>query len=244
MKRLSRIYYVALKDIRAYYLKPPLISWGFIFPGAIILAFYLRNPSDFGKVIPGLVGITLLFGATSMEAIAITFEKRVGALERLLMAPMTAGDIVLAKLLSGLTFGTMTGALVILAAVWVLGPAKVNPPFLLLFLLLSAAAFSALGELVSVLVREVFEAMTLANFFRFPMIFISGVFTPLPDMPPVLRGIALLSPLTYCVDAFRHLLGVGGELSLSTDLVALAGFAATFLLTAVLAFRRMVEQEY
>ena len=50
---------------------------------------------------------------------------------------------------------------------------------LILVLLLSSAAFSALGAFVSVAVREVFEAQTLANFVRFPMMFLGGVFVPL-----------------------------------------------------------------
>jgi len=44
-----------------------------------------------------------------------------------------------------------------------------------------------LGLAAAVMVREVFEAMTLMNFFRFPILFISGVFMPLAQLPPGLN---------------------------------------------------------
>ena len=103
-EQLRRAWYICRKDLRAYYLKPPLISWGLMFPAAMVLAFYLRNPSDIGQVIPGLIGITLLFGATSMEAVVIAFEKRTGALERLAMAPVAPATILLGKAASGTVF--------------------------------------------------------------------------------------------------------------------------------------------
>jgi len=75
-KEIKKIYYIARKDLKAYYLKPPLISWGLMLPVVFILAFYFRNPQGIEEVIPGLVGLTILFSATSMAAIVITFEKR------------------------------------------------------------------------------------------------------------------------------------------------------------------------
>ena len=76
---LKQAYYIARKDLKSYYLKPPLISWGLLMPVVFILAFYLRNPQGISDVTPGLIGLTLLFSSTSMAAIVITFEKRIDA---------------------------------------------------------------------------------------------------------------------------------------------------------------------
>jgi len=226
--QLLRAGYIALKDLRAYYLKPPLISWGILFPCAMILAFYLRSPIDIRQVIPGLVGLTLLFGATSMEAIVVAFEKRIGALERLAMAPVSPKAIVLGKAASGVAFALLTG-LIVTGVSTVALDLPISEPFLLLpTFLLAATSFSLLGTFVSVAVREVFEAMTLANYFRFPMIFLCGVFLPLPAMPPLLRIAAYALPLTYAVDALRShfLAGEGAILPLSVNWAALLCFAA------------------
>lgn len=45
----------------AYYLKPPLISWGLMLPIVFVLAFFFRNPMGIKEVVPGLIGLTLLF---------------------------------------------------------------------------------------------------------------------------------------------------------------------------------------
>ena len=107
--QLARAWHITAKDIRTYYLKPPLISWGMLLPVVLILAFYLRDPGDIRESVPGLVGMTVLFGATSVEAVAIAFEKRIGAMERLLMAPITPYALVIGKTASGTIFGLGTG---------------------------------------------------------------------------------------------------------------------------------------
>ena len=70
-------------------------------------------------------------------------------------------------------------------------------------LILTLLTLSALGALVAVSVTEVFEAQTLSNFFRFPMVFLCGVFLPVGNMPLLLQVVAYLLPLTYSVNALK-----------------------------------------
>ena len=234
LAQLQRAWHITVKDMRTYYLKPPLISWGMLFPVVMILAFYMRDPSDIRAVAPGLIGMTILFGATSMEAVVIAFEKRIGALERLLLAPVSPAALVIGKGASGALFGTATGCLV-----WSMSSLFWHLPLaaggVIVTVLLGSVTFSLLGVLISLLVREVFDAMTLSNFFRFPMVFLCGVFTPLAAMPPALRVVASLLPLTYTVDALRHLLlnGAGTHFSLAFDLGVSALFAAVLYVAAL-----------
>jgi len=86
-------------------------------------------------------------------------------------------------------------------------------------------AFSALGAFVSVAVREVFEAQTLANFIRFPMIFLCGVFVPLPGLPRALRVVARALPLTYAVEALDQWLHNPHLELVALDWVALVAFS-------------------
>lgn len=230
---LRGIFYIALKDLRAYYLKPPNISWGMLFPFALILAFAIRQPGEMSDLVPGLLGMTVLFSTTSMEAIVITFERRIGALERLMLAPVSLPALLLGKVLGGMVFGLVTTVAVLVVAVAVLGLWGINWPLLILALVLSAAAFSALGALISVAVREVFEAQTLANFFRFPMIFLCGVFVPLAAMPPALRLLARFLPLTYAVEALRGAIAGATLWTAGADLLALGGFAIILFALAV-----------
>jgi len=67
----------------------------------------------------------------------------------------------------------------------------------------------------------VFEAQTLSNYFRFPMIFLCGIFIPLEKMPNVLRYLARALPLTYSVDGFRVLMGAGGSILFEVAVLSL-----------------------
>ncbi len=238
---LRGMFYIGLKDLRAYYFKPPNISWGILFPFAFILAFAIRNPSDLRALVPGLLALTLLFGTSSMEAIVIVFERRIGALERLLLAPIRLPALLAGKLLGGMVFGLTVTLVVLIIALIVFGAMSVNWLMLALAILLSAAAFSALGAFVSVAVTEVFEAQTLANFIRFPMMFLGGVFVPVDSMPLVLQVVARLLPLTYAVEALRTALLGGGVTDAALDLLALAGFAIVLFGLAVRVMMRWVE---
>lgn len=235
------MFYIALKDLRAYYFKPPNISWGILFPFAFVLAFAIRDPGNIRALVPGLLALTVLFGTSSMEAIVIVFEKRIGSLERLLLAPIRLPALLAGKLLGGMVFG-LTVVLVVLAiALGVFGTSGVSWLLLILALLLSAAAFSSLGALVSVAVKEVFEAQTLANFFRFPMMFLGGVFVPVDSLPVGLQIVARALPLTYAVEALRTALSGGSLRRAALDLAVLAAFAAALFALAVYILARRTE---
>jgi ABC-2 type transport system permease protein len=238
---LRGVFYITLKDLRTYYLKPPNISWGILFPFAFVLAFAMRNPGDVRSLVPGLVALTILFGTTSMEAIVIVFERRIGSLERLLLAPVRLPALLAGKLLGGMVFGLTVALVVLVVALAVYGASSVNWFLLVLALLLSAAAFSALGALVSVAVKEVFEAQTLANFIRFPMMFLGGVFVPVEELPVSLQVVARALPLTYAVEALRAALAGGPFVHAALDLAVLAAFAAVLFVLAVRVLARRLE---
>jgi len=238
---LRCMFYIAIKDLRAYYFKPPNISWGILFPFAFVLAFALRNPGDTRDLVPGLLGLTLLFGTSSMEAIVIVFERRNGSLERLMLAPVSLAALLGGKMLGGMAFGLTVTGVVLTVALAVFGAGSVNWLLLALALLLSSAAFAALGAFVSVAVREIFEAQTLANFIRFPMMFLGGVFAPLAAMPTSLQVIARLLPLTYTVEALRAALNGGSLQSAWLDLAALTGFTVVLFAPAVYILGRRAE---
>jgi ABC-2 type transport system permease protein len=238
---LRGMFYIALKDLKAYYFKPPNISWGILFPFAFILAFAIRNPGELRSMIPGLLALTILFSTSSMEAIVIVFERRVGSLERLLLAPLRLPALLAGKLLGGMVFGITVTLAVLLISLANFGVAAINLPVLFLLLLLSALAFSALGAYVSVAVREVFEAQTLANFIRFPMMFLGGIFVPLDSMPGWLQVIARLLPLTYSVEGLRVALSGGPGAVAAVDLLALLAFSLIFFLLAVSTLARHIE---
>jgi len=209
MSQLVKAFFISRKDIESYYGKPPLITWAILFPAVLILAIYVKDPATYLNVAPGIVAMTLLFGNTSMAAIVVTFEKRSGTLQRLLSTPVTHRTIVLGKAASAAAYGVATSLIITTGLVLFLDMSVPNPFVFGAGLFLGAGTFSFFGLIASVMVREVFEAMTLMNFLRFPLLFISGVFMPIETLPVWVKPIAMVSPLTYVVELLRF--GISGQ---------------------------------
>lgn len=229
---LRGLWFIALKDMKTYYLKPPAISWGIVFPTAWILAFYLRNPHNFADLVPGLIAMTVLFSTTAMEVVVINFELRLGSLERLILAPISLPSVLIGKVLGGTIFGLLITTLVSLVSILGLRLFQTNVLLLLLILVPSSIVFSAMGSLLCVLVKEIFEAQTLANIPRFIMIFICGVFYPITSLPPILYHISYLFPLTYTVDGLVQSLGMPGNIPIGVDILVLFAFIPILILPA------------
>jgi ABC-2 type transport system permease protein len=245
MDEIAKAYFIAKKDMGAYYLKPPLISWGLMLPIVFVFAFYFRNPMGIREVVPGLIGLTLLFSCTSMAAIVITFEKRIGALERLMLAPLNIRTILFGKTLGSTLFGLIITFFITIFLIPIIGISVKHLFSFLFIIILSSLAFSLLGILISVGVKEVFEAMTMSNFFRFPMIFLCGVFFPVSSMPFPLPIISYLLPLTYTVDGLKHcLLEDKGLIPLYLDLLILLGFVILVYGFSLFIFRKRIRQEF
>jgi len=238
-EELRAILYLVVKDLQVYYMKPPNLSWGLLFPLSLAFAFLLVRPLDVASLAPGLVGMAVLFGSTSMAAIDVTFERRVGTLDRLLLAPITFPGLIFAKILASATFGCATGLIMLLFALFLFGSPILNPLLLSLSLIMTSLACSALGVLMAVSLREVFEAQTLCNLLRFPMIFLCGVILPLPSLPSFLLPLAFALPLTYAVEMF-HASFTGTTLLLPIWLctAALAGYLVLLHISATALLQR------
>lgn len=230
MRDLGESFYIAKKDIKEYYMKPATMSWGVIFPAAFAIAFALKSGSRFEELVPGLIALALFFGSTSMSAASIMFERRIGSFERLLLFPVSYTIIALGKTLSSFFFGILS-SIVTLAIVFSLAPVPLHHTYLLLgFTLLSTFMFSSFGVLISYMLKEPSQTMTIFNAIRFPMMFLSGIFIPLEKTPLILRIISLALPLTYSVEGMRYSLMGKAYINPWISLPTIIALSITFLL--------------
>lgn len=233
---------IAKKDIKIYYLKPPVIMFGFFFPGFTYLAFTVGRSLEPTLLIPGLVAITSFFAGGSIGPAVLPLERKTKTLERLLVAPISPFAIILGKTLAGFVYGLTLSLVPLLIGVALLGMRIADLVLLVPSLVLSALTFSAFGILFSARAEEMPNAMMPMNLVRFPMLFVSGVFVPLEAMPGFLRPVAYLIPLTYSVDVLRQtVLGSLEPLTLLGDMAALSLFLVLFLGAATMALRRDIR---
>lgn len=205
MSGLIAFWNILKKDIGNYYLKPPNISWGIIFPLSWTLMQIIRSPGDLDimELLPGLMGMSVLFGTTSMLAVTITFERKGRSFERLLLAPIGLNTLVLAKISGAVMFGIFNAFVPLVLASFLTDLSGINWTLVILGVFLVAVSSTLLGLMVAVSVQEVFEAQTLSNFFRFPMLFLCGLFVPIERLPAILKPLSFCLPLTYGTDILR-----------------------------------------
>jgi ABC-2 type transport system permease protein len=206
MKQWIAFWNILLKDVRTYYLKPPNISWGLIFPVAWTGMFFIKSGNGFESIpalLPGVIAISVLFGTTSMLAVTVTFEKKNRSFKRLLLAPISLNLLMLAKTSGAIFFGSANALVPVAIASFLTDISGILWLTMLAAILLIAIVSTFLGLFIAVTVSEVFEAQTFSNFFRFPMIFLCGLFVPVDTLPLVLRPLSYILPLTYGVDILR-----------------------------------------
>lgn len=241
MKWAIAVWNILRKDMRTYYLKPPNISWGLIFPLAWTGMFFIRSGGgveDILSLLPGVVAISILFGTTSMLAITVTFEKKGRSFERLLLAPVPLELLMLAKTGGAILFGVANACVPVVMAAFLVDLSMVAWESFVSAVFLIAIASTFLGLFIAVEVSEVFEAQTFSNFFRFPMIFLCGLFFPIESLPSLLQPVAYLLPLTYGADALHGAVQSGNSLPIALDLVILCAYCAGLFLLSLFNIRR------
>lgn len=186
------------KDMQNYYLKPPNISWGIIFPISWTLMFFMRSSSevDIRGILPGVMALSILFGTTSMLSVTITFERKSRSFERLLLAPISLQLLMLAKTTGAIIFGIINAFIPVIFASFMVDLSDVNWITTVSGVVLIAVTSTFLGLFIAVSVNEVFEAQTFSNFFRFPMMFLCGLFIPIENLPILVRPLSYVLPLT------------------------------------------------
>jgi ABC-2 type transport system permease protein len=207
---LTRGVAIAKKDAKVYYFKPQIFGFGILIPTFVYLSFSLGRQISADLLIPGLVGMVSLFGASSVEAISIPLEKQTETYELLQTAPISTATIVFGKGLAGSAFGMTLSLITAIVAVELSGAHVASPFLFVIAVAVGAFVFSALGMVVASAVKDTPTANMSLTALRLPMIFISGVFTPVLALPVPLRVISYLTPLTYLVDSLREsLIGPG-----------------------------------
>jgi len=241
MKRWIAFWNILAKDVRTYYLKPPNISWGIIFPLAWTGMFFIRSGSGLGSVLallPGVMTISILFGTTSMLAVTITFERRSGSFERLLLAPISLEVLMLAKTSGAILFGIVNAFVPVIIAAFLVNLSGIAWSLVIPAIILIGVVSTFLGLLIAVSVAEVFEAQTFSNFFRFPMIFLCGLFIPILSLPVFVRPLSYILPITYGVDILQGAINGEHMLSLMGDFLIIAAFCVVLFWLSLRNIRR------
>jgi len=230
---------VLKKNALLYYLKPPVLIFGVLFPVFFYIAFRMGRPVPSEVVVPGMVAMALWFTASAVGPLVTPWERTARTYERLISTPLGVPAILAGDVFSGFLFGIAISALPVALGLLLSEAAVASWPLLAGGAVLSALCFSSMGVLLAAPpVRGPSNIMLLSNLVRLPLIFVSGVFVPLLEMPPWVRWVAPVSPLTYGAAAIRSAFGQPTWLSPGLSLAVLVVYSGVLFALACM-FHRM-----
>ena len=161
---------------------------------------------DFIKFIyPGIVAMTVLMTSV-FSGLSVVWDREFGFLKEVLVAPLSRTGIVLGKATGGATVATIQGSMMLVLAP-IIGIALT--PILVIkvvpLLIIISLSLSGLGILVASRMRSQQGFHVVVQLIVFPLIFLSGIFFPVNNVPVWLQIISKVNPLTYGVDAIRQI---------------------------------------
>jgi ABC-2 type transport system permease protein len=224
---------IAKKDMRIYYIKPNIIVSGIMFPLFMFLAFSVSTTAGPTLLIPGLIAITILFSASSIEPVSIPIERRSRTFDRLLSAPVSLNSVVLGESTSGFLYSIGIAFVPLIAGILIFGTGIVSIVPLALGLLLTSFCIASMGTLfASYPTESPGDIMSMLNMVRLPLVFISGIFIPLTSIPSYAQFITYFSPLTYGFDLIHSAYSGTSNFDPLVDVGMLLAFILAFQLLA------------
>jgi ABC-2 type transport system permease protein len=242
-EQFKRSFAIVKKNVRIYYSKGPVVIFGLLVPFFLFLSFYIGRNMPAEALVPGLLGMTAFFTATSVGPAIVPWEARAKTLERLISAPISIWTIFLGDVLSSFLFGALVSIFPVIVGLFI-GVEIVNPLILGLGIILATFCFASLSILLSAYPPTDTPAsvMMLSSMIKFPLVFISGIFIPTEELPAWGKTVSSISPLTYFTDLARYSIQGSGYYPIELDLAVLMAFAVIFLVTAVKVHERTMQK--
>jgi ABC-2 type transport system permease protein len=182
-------------------------------------------------VAPGVIAMTILFSSV-FSGMGLLWDRQFGFLKETLVAPVPRIQVMLGRTLGAATVATAQGFLVVVVCL-IAGFRFTNlpaSPLALLFMLLIASMFAALGTAIGSVLQNMQGFQLIMNFLVMPIFFLSGALFPLTGLPKIFGFITSLDPLSYGVDGLRGALVGVSHFGFAIDLIVLAVLTAALLM--------------
>ncbi len=243
------IYAIWLRETLVYLREKERIISSFISPLLWLFVFSIGMGSSFTSttgdyqtfVFPGIVVMTMLFTAV-FYGLYIIWDRKLDFLKEVLVAPASRASIFVGKSLGGVT-NTMVQAVVLLVvgAIFILPISILQIIYLIPLLLLIAFAMANMGLIIGANLRSE-EGFGLAfNIIIWPLFFFSGALFSVENLPPILKTLSLIDPITYAVDAIRIILLGTGAFPMLYDIAILGIFAIITSILGLISFGNLQQ---
>lgn len=195
-------------------------------------------------IIPSLLAAITFMDILLAAALAVAKERDAGTLDQLRLTPFAPWEILTAKGAAIALVGFIQATTCLLVILfWFRIPFHSSLP--LLYLLFTAFIFAgtALGILISVLSKTLQRALMTAFFFIVPAVMLSGLLSPVENMPLIFRKISFFNPIRHGTEALRRLFLEGATFTDLAPLLFALCLTGTLASAVALAFFRRKSRD-
>ncbi len=238
-RQFHRALVMVKKNARLYYLKPPVLIFGILFPVFFFLAFKIGRPVPPEDIVPGMVAMALWFTASAIGPLVTPWERQAKTYERLISTPVSLKAILAGDVISGLIFGACLSLIPIVLGLALTDAHVASVPLLAAGVLLGGLSFASMGILLAAPhASSPSNIMLLSNLVRLPLLFVSGIFVPISQIPAWARWAAWVSPLSYAGGVIRRGFGLRAYFPIWLSVLMLLVFTAGLIWAACRFHRR------
>ena len=204
---------------------------------------YNSNMDDMVFIVPALAGMLLQVLAVNLTAMTVVRERELGTIEQLLITPIRPIELMVGKMVPNMFVTAFDMLIVVLLGIFWFGvPFRGNPWLFAWLTLLFLVSGLGMGLLVSTVAQTQRQAQQVSILLMLLSMLLTGFIYPRVPMPPAVKAIGSLIPLTYFVRIVRGIFTKGVGLSfIWSDVVALAIFATLVMAVAAVTFKKRLD---
>ena len=193
-----------------------------------------------GFIIPGIISMSVLFTSV-FSGIQIIWDKQFGFLKETLVAPVSRLEIMLGQTFGGATTSVIQGLIILVISLFIGLEINSIAGFLIafVFMLLIGLSFTAFGIAIASKMDDMHGFQLIMNFVIFPIFGLSGALFPITSLPPWVKFIAMLDPLTYGVEGIRYGLLGTSQINPIFSFIVLTGFTVGMVGIGAYLFRKI-----
>ena len=202
-------------------------------------AWFNPNLESRWQIMPAMIATLSMIQTLLLAALSVAREREQGTFDQLLVTPLTPMQILVGKALPSIGVGLVQSTIVLLIVrFWFGVPMSGSLWLLYLGLLGFTGAAVGIGMSLSAMARNMQQAMLYSFLIILPLTLLSGLLTPVRNMPEVLQLVTYLNPLRFAIDLVRRVYLEGAGLAdVATDFIPMLAVGCVTLPLAAWLFR-------
>ena len=192
-------------------------------------------------MVPGILVLLITMIGTFLTGMNVVREKEIGTIEQLNVTPIRKYQFVIGKLFPFMVIALFELALGLLLAKLIYNIPIIGSIWLIFaFSLAYLLVVLGIGLLISTMTDTQQQAMFISWFFMVIFLLMSGLFTPIENMPVWAQNITYFNPIRYFIEVMRMVMLKGsGFKEVSWHFLVITGYGIAILSLAVWRYRKV-----